>query len=385
MNPRATDAEQQSIAAVRALEILDTPSEAILDNYVRIAAAAAGTDIAALILLGADRLWLKASVGVDVTQVERGRALCEAVIGGGASLWVADAAVDPRFYEAPFVAKAPFIRFYAGAPIVVDGQAVGSLCVSGKAARSYEPRVEAVLRQIAEAVAIYLVERRDRLGRPQPVDAGGHGREAILADLSHEIRTPLNGIVAVAELLARQTLDPYATKLVETIGDSAGALERALSVLPGETAQGPDREAGVDVGAARRILIVDDHATNRAVAEMILGAGGFCTAMAEDGAAALEALAQSEFDAVLMDMQMPVLDGLAATRELRRREAGAHHTPIVMVTANVQPEHRQAALEAGADAFVTKPVRPAVLLEALSSLLDETSSTAAKPLPGAGE
>ncbi len=108
-----------------------------------------------------------------------------------------------------------------------------------------------------------------------------------------------------------------------------------------------------------RVLLVDDNAINQLVAcEMLvsLGAEVACTA---DGAEALDALEAERYDLVIMDVQMPVLNGLDATREWRRREAerALGHVPIVALTANAMPSDRERCLEAGMDDYLAKPVR----------------------------
>jgi len=107
-----------------------------------------------------------------------------------------------------------------------------------------------------------------------------------------------------------------------------------------------------------RVLLVEDHEVNRAVVELLLAPLGVELVMACDGQEGIEAFEGDHFDLVLMDMQMPRVDGLAATRRLRDIEArrGEGRTPIVMLTANVGPEHQLAALAAGADAHLAKPI-----------------------------
>ncbi|WP_454714003.1 ATP-binding protein [Caulobacter segnis] len=107
-----------------------------------------------------------------------------------------------------------------------------------------------------------------------------------------------------------------------------------------------------------RVLLVEDHEVNRAVVELLLAPLGVELVMACDGQEGIEAFEGDRFDLVLMDMQMPRVDGLAATRRLRDIEAarGEGRTPIVMLTANIGPEHQLAALAAGADAHLAKPI-----------------------------
>jgi CheY-like chemotaxis protein len=117
-----------------------------------------------------------------------------------------------------------------------------------------------------------------------------------------------------------------------------------------------------------RVLVAEDHPTNQKVVEIILQPFDVVLTMVEDGQAALEAFTPGAFDAILMDMQMPVMDGLTATRLIREREAAAGAPPVlvVMLTANAMEEHVTAAKAVGADLHLAKPVRPAQLLEALA-------------------
>jgi signal transduction histidine kinase/ActR/RegA family two-component response regulator len=117
-----------------------------------------------------------------------------------------------------------------------------------------------------------------------------------------------------------------------------------------------------------RVLVAEDHPTNRKVVEVILGPFDVAMTMVEDGQAALDAFTPGAFDVILMDMQMPVMDGLTATRMIREREAAAGVPPslLIMLTANAMEEHVTAAKAAGADLHLAKPVRPALLLEAVA-------------------
>jgi len=100
------------------------------------------------------------------------------------------------------------------------------------------------------------------------------------------------------------------------------------------------------------------------VARVLERCGARVTVVA-DGEKALEALARRRFDAVLMDCQMPGMDGYAAARELRRRESGHRHTPVIAMTAHAMAGDRERCIEAGMDDYVTKPVRHGDLSAAL--------------------
>jgi CheY-like chemotaxis protein len=119
-----------------------------------------------------------------------------------------------------------------------------------------------------------------------------------------------------------------------------------------------------------RVLLAEDHPTNQRVVRLILEAVGVELTVVDNGALALEAFARQRFDLVLMDMQMPEMDGLTATTQLRamERDGGAVRTPVIMLTANALDEHVQASLLAGADLHLSKPLRAAELLDAIAAL-----------------
>ena len=130
-----------------------------------------------------------------------------------------------------------------------------------------------------------------------------------------------------------------------------------------------------------RVLVADDHPTNRRVIELILAQTSAQIVIAENGVQALEAFRADTFDLVLMDMQMPLMDGLTATQEIRLHEAtmGMDRTPIVMLTANAMPEHVAAGRAAGADHHLAKPFNAAELLgivAAPASLLKDRAQAA---------
>ncbi len=116
-----------------------------------------------------------------------------------------------------------------------------------------------------------------------------------------------------------------------------------------------------------RILIVDDGESNRRLIKLFLTKANATVVEAENGAIALETIANEKFDVVLMDMQMPEMDGLTATRLLR--ESG-YPQPIIALTANASPEDRQRCLQAGFDGFLTKPINIDALISTLTIQLD---------------
>jgi CheY-like chemotaxis protein len=120
-----------------------------------------------------------------------------------------------------------------------------------------------------------------------------------------------------------------------------------------------------------RVLLAEDNPVNQQVALSMLGKFGVHAELAGDGEAALARLAEGDWDLVLMDVQMPVLDGLSATRTLREREKaeGGRRIPVIAMTANAMESDRQACLDAGMDDYVSKPFRSEQLHAALARWL----------------
>jgi CheY-like chemotaxis protein len=120
-----------------------------------------------------------------------------------------------------------------------------------------------------------------------------------------------------------------------------------------------------------RVLLAEDHPTNQKVVQLILNSVGVEPVIVENGALALERLKTEPFDVILMDMQMPELDGLSAVQQWRAIEIqeGRSRTPVIMLTANALDEHVAASREAGADDHLAKPIRAAALIAAIEALI----------------
>ena len=128
--------------------------------------------------------------------------------------------------------------------------------------------------------------------------------------------------------------------------------------------------------AGRSILAADDHEVNRKILRLLLEPHGCRLTLVENGADAVEAAAVERFDAILMDMQMPIMDGLEATRRIHGHGANTG-TPVIALTANAMDVHRAAWDAAGVYAFLTKPIDAAVLVETLGQACAERTSVAA--------
>ena len=126
-------------------------------------------------------------------------------------------------------------------------------------------------------------------------------------------------------------------------------------------------------GVRRRLLVVEDNLINQKVAMKILTQMGFGVEVANDGLDALAYCQKSSFDAILMDCQMPVMDGFEATIAIRNLQTGLARTPIIALTANALSSEREKCLQAGMDDFLAKPVKPEMLDEVLRRWVPEYS------------
>jgi signal transduction histidine kinase/CheY-like chemotaxis protein len=158
-----------------------------------------------------------------------------------------------------------------------------------------------------------------------------------------------------------------------------------ILTIPFQAAEAPaattlvDIASGDDDQARIRVLLADDHPVNRKVVEMILAQVNVELTSVENGAEAVQACRDGDFDIILMDMQMPVMDGLTATREIRLNESalGLARTPVVMLTANALAEHIASAEAAGADRHLAKPFDAAELLQLVATLPRITAASLA--------
>ncbi|WP_372782702.1 ATP-binding protein [Phenylobacterium sp.] len=152
-----------------------------------------------------------------------------------------------------------------------------------------------------------------------------------------------------------------------------------LERLEGEVSdEGEDQVQPLDI-AGCRVLVAEDHPTNQKVVELILESVGVAPTIVENGQLALDLLKTERFDVVLMDMQMPELDGLSATALLREyeRETGQPRTPVIMLTANALDEHVRSSHEAGADLHLSKPIHAQALIESIVNAIGMSAEDSA--------
>ncbi|MEK7428192.1 MAG: response regulator [Pseudomonadota bacterium] len=208
-------------------------------------------------------------------------------------------------------------------------------------------------------------------------EVASRAKSEFVADMSHELRTPLNGVTGLIQALEKTHLSKTQSALLADIAASAGQLEKLVTGLLdyGDAALATDISPPAPVahdvdGPPLRVLAADDNPTNRKVLELMLGAAGAQVVSVENGQQAVEAWRGGAFDVVLMDLRMPVMDGLAAIRAIREAEApGLPRAPIIVISANTSPGDLQASTAAGADRHIGKPIRAEALFGAISGVL----------------
>jgi signal transduction histidine kinase/CheY-like chemotaxis protein/HPt (histidine-containing phosphotransfer) domain-containing protein len=203
-------------------------------------------------------------------------------------------------------------------------------------------------------------------------------------DLAHWVRTEraLDGVrmlmmTSVPALDLNAARDAGVDELLSKPVMSSALRRTLMHLLAGEpmvaeVQELADRSTGPSKGS---VLVVEDNAVNQLVASGLLSALGYTSEVAVDGLAAIAAVHQRRFDAVLMDVQMPRMDGYMATRHIRDTATGPR-LPIIAMTAAAVEGERERCLAAGMDDYLTKPVDPAALAETLERWLRPAPSYA---------
>jgi len=205
-------------------------------------------------------------------------------------------------------------------------------------------------------------------------EAAHRAKAEFLSDMSHELRTPLNGVVGLAQALDASDLNPEQRALVSEIRAAGRQLDRLVNGLldyGDADLAADDRPVHAAPDRPLRVLAADDNPTNRKVLELMLEAAGVQVVTVENGFEAVEAWRVGGFDAVLMDLRMPVTDGISAIRTIRSEERalGRPRTPTLVLSANTSPDDRAASAAAGADGHIAKPIRVEALFAALEDAL----------------
>jgi CheY-like chemotaxis protein len=208
-------------------------------------------------------------------------------------------------------------------------------------------------------------DREPKGGSQRPEPAAEVDAVELLRRLSHDLRTPMTNVLGSTELLLESELDTGQRLAAENVHRSgrelldvvdrllaAHQIKKSTPPSSGEFKAAPRVSA---ILSGRRVLLAEDNAFNRALIEHVLEPMGCQVDKAGSGSEAVKAFKPGRYDLVLMDCQMPEMDGLTATRHIRRLENGQSRVPVIAVTASTVSGARRACLEAGMDDFLAKP------------------------------
>ncbi len=197
------------------------------------------------------------------------------------------------------------------------------------------------------------------------------------AGLEHYIVKPLKraDLVGVAARIATPARTPEPT--TNLVAQAAPPKATGPGAPPAQSASQSETAVAQPANPRCRILVADDSIDNRLLIRAYLGKTGYGLDEAENGQIAIDKLLAGRYDLVLMDIQMPVMDGFAAVRRIREleREKGMRRTPIIALTASAFDETVRKAAEAGCDSHLGKPLKRSTLLR----VIDETASSAERP------
>jgi CheY-like chemotaxis protein len=200
-------------------------------------------------------------------------------------------------------------------------------------------------------------------------------RQSFLTEMSHELRTPLNAVLGFSELLVASELDAEQVEQATRIQEGGRRLltvinemirladEASAGVMTARAPAETPRVAQALDDRATRVLYVDDNEANRRLVVTVLSSQGMVCETATDGSEGLKPVQTGDWDVVLMDIQMPVMDGVAATRAIRALDDFRAGVPVVAVTANTLRTDLEAYAAAGMSDCIEKPVVVATLLE----------------------
>ncbi|MGH7068791.1 MAG: ATP-binding protein [Acetobacteraceae bacterium] len=179
-------------------------------------------------------------------------------------------------------------------------------------------------------------------------------------------------LVLLSERRTRRDSDRLFSMVLPGVPDHEqlmAAVRLALAVLPERVE--PSVPSAATAKCPLHVLVADDNRTNQKVIAKILERGGHSVITVGDGEAALDALDEEPFDLVLMDVNMPKMDGLEATKLWRMAELSGPRRPIIGLTADATPQMHERCIESGMDACVSKPIEPQELLETIATLTSQ--------------
>ena len=323
------------------------------------------------------------SISKQLAEMMGGRVGVESVEGRGSTFWFT-ACLGKQAVSAP-VEKQNLSRLYGVSVLIVDDNAAHNALLSTRLlAWNMYPRAV-----VDGPAALEALQQARKAGTPfqiaiinmqtQGIDRGALvrvGKETEL--LGGTQLVAMTTLTKLGDIRSRAATE-YAAYLTKPVRnrDLQNVLEAAIaknkgedfSSVPGDVSPQAERPPTPFAGATARILLVEDNTVNQQVALTILRKLGLSADVAENGAQALVSLAANTYDLVLMDVQMPVMDGIEATQQIRNANSSVldHDIPIIAMTAEAMQGDRERCLAAGMDDYISKPITPRALTERLTT------------------
>jgi two-component system, sensor histidine kinase and response regulator len=326
------------------------------------------TICARLVAMMKGRIWVESKVGQGSTfhfTVNLGLShaatatpdVSSAILAGVGVLVVGDSVAHYRILAA-------MLRGWGMRPVLAQ---------SGSAAFEFLRQAEARTGVILTAISLPDMDGFTFVEQLRKSPGPGRGASVImLASAGEREKTAGYAELGVAACLMKPIGRPaLLDTLVRALG-SSGSMVKLTAAITGDSVR---KET-----TGRRILLAEDNVVNQTLAIRLLEKNGHRVTVAADGREALTAFEREEFDVVLMDVQMPEMDGLEATAAIRAKERNtSRHVPIIAMTAHAMRGDRERCLDQGMDGYISKPIVPRELLESIEAAIRARESTAASP------
>jgi signal transduction histidine kinase/CheY-like chemotaxis protein len=318
------------------------------------------------------------AISKRIVEAMNGRIGLDTTTGKGSTFWFMVPLAAQGAVGAP-ATDAEFLKTLT-AVIYVRSRVLGESLAARLAARG-------VRAWLAESANDALAVVRDEKPNTLLIDAGAEIEQA--GSFLRRAKAEAPGVRAIILLRPEQRSrlealkrDGFATYLIKPVREVT--LIRALRAVHGREAfpvpasGSPKRGSSLKLLRPMRVLLAEDNQVNALLATALLTRAGHRVDPVANGIEALEALGRADYDVVLMDVHMPEMDGLQATRRIRALEGTKSKTPIIAVTANAMDDDRRRCMDAGMDDFVTKPISPDALFDVLSRVMGVSAEKAAR-------
>ena len=234
------------------------------------------------------------------------------------------------------------------------------------------------LKEIQKSLHLYKKSEQQLLAADITDDISEPLRIRLLSDFNHQLRTPLNGILSMVTLLKDSNLNPEQLNYLEVANTSANDLLRSFNDILHinddaylEHADKPDKDIlQYQFSTSNKILLAEDNPVNQQVATSFLKKLGLSADIVNNGLEAYESIRNNHYDLILMDCNMPIMDGYQATRKIRKFESKNKHTTIIAMTAHTLRNDRDKCFACGMDDFISKPVKIGFLGQQLDKWLN---------------